>query len=226
MKTAGEIKALQIAAGTYIPPKPPKILPQVLDDKQAAKRWAEFVIKDKLNRAERANRAIAFDASDYEDRTPKERLAVLEEFSLVRLEVLSDIELQRRRRAFDSIKNTKFPLYRPGGISVEKISVIYCWVCCENLAEHRHHVILLRNGGAITARRNIVFLCARCYEALHPWVHPINKPVQAIDFEIERNKQNAWNVIKKAAKGGYTNLETAEQEILTCLRNVFNSLAV
>jgi len=50
-----------------------------------------------------------------------------------------------------------------------------CLVCRES-ADIRHHIILLKHGGK-NIPRNIVSLCNKCHELIHPWLK--NKNVES-----------------------------------------------
>ena len=43
-----------------------------------------------------------------------------------------------------------------------------CFVCF-GLADVRHHIILIKNGG-INNKRNLVSLCNDCHAKIHPWL--------------------------------------------------------
>lgn len=43
-----------------------------------------------------------------------------------------------------------------------------CFVC-QQKGQHRHHIILLKNGGR-NNKRNIVTLCRLHHSAIHPWM--------------------------------------------------------
>ena len=44
--------------------------------------------------------------------------------------------------------------------------------CCRNrgVRLYRHHAVQLQHGGSNSAR-NVVKLCHRCHQAVHPWLH-------------------------------------------------------
>lgn len=48
-----------------------------------------------------------------------------------------------------------------------------CWAC-ERMAQVRHHVIQIQNGG-LNINRNIVPLCCDCHAEVHPWLKTTSK---------------------------------------------------
>lgn len=49
-----------------------------------------------------------------------------------------------------------------------KLSHKFCFVCL-GMADVRHHIIQLQNGG-LNSKRNIVSLCYKCHSDIHPWL--------------------------------------------------------
>ena len=66
--------------------------------------------------------------------------------------------LEERRQKFNNIKYSRHSL-----TSHKK-----CFAC-PNLANVRHHIILLNNGG-INSKRNLVSLCNECHKKIHNWL--------------------------------------------------------
>lgn len=163
-----------------------------------------------------------FNPLGYDWATPEERLQVLVEHSVMLIEPITYDELLRRRRGFDNVKGRLFPLT----IFVEsKILKRLCWVCRTQDAAHRHHVVLLKNGGRPTAKSNIVLLCEACHVSIHPWMHlNESKPVGVADFELARAKSEVTLLLEKAAKGRFSTTEIPEKQICDIVRRVFNSL--
>lgn len=142
------------------------------------------------------------------------RLLILKDFSKVVLDPISFDVLRERRRMFNSIKNKKFPLKGEN-----------CWVCRDRAADHRHHVVLLKHGGSITGRKNVVFLCEFCHCDIHPWIEPTRVKTQVLaDFELARNKNEAAALLERAAKGRFSTIEEPEILLKNMLHNVFNIL--
>jgi len=57
-----------------------------------------------------------------------------------------------------------------------------CFVC-EAPSEHRHHIIMLKNGG-LNSKLNRVSLCAYCHSLIHSW---IKRPAHTGQWEYEPN---------------------------------------
>ncbi len=154
-----------------------------------------------------------FRQEDYRTFSPEAKLEVLKQFADVVLNPLGLEELKRRRRVFDGVKNAKFP-----------IKTTSCWVCTLPSA-HRHHVILLRNGGSVTGRKNIVVLCEGCHCKIHPWMEENRPKLLAVkDFDLARVKNDALTLLERAAKGRI-DASLAETKILELLHSVINILA-
>lgn len=47
---------------------------------------------------------------------------------------------------------------------------------CGRKAQERHHVILIKNGGT-NQGGNIVSLCLKCHNLLHPWMKDDRRPI-------------------------------------------------
>jgi 5-methylcytosine-specific restriction endonuclease McrA len=159
--------------------------------------------------------AKKFDPKNYQEGSPECRLSVLERFSKVGVKPISYKQLRDRRSQFDRVKNTKFPI----------APLTPCWVCKEFNAIHRHHVILLVNGGSVTGRNNIVYLCESCHIKIHPWMVPTRvATLSAADFELARAKNEAGYILERSARGKFSSFEDAQVLILDQLRKVFNIL--
>ena len=166
-----------------------------------------------------STRLPMFKAGDYEALSSVERLDVLIRYASVLKICIGYTELRKRRRSFNSCKNTKFPLFDGTGTPYP------CWVCKIHDAKHRHHVILLRNGGEVTGKKNVVLLCEGCHVQIHPWMHENSVvPVAAATFELQRAKVASSDILERASKGKYPTMEGAEAELLALLHSVFNKL--
>lgn len=44
----------------------------------------------------------------------------------------------------------------------------YCEVCWGQ-SHHRHHIILIKNGG-LNTKNNLISLCRYCHAEIHPWL--------------------------------------------------------
>jgi len=152
-----------------------------------------------------------FNLADFETFTPAGRLATLVALSQRVIRVADYKELKRRRRAFDSIKNKKFPLT---GV---------CWCCRESPPVHRHHVILLKNGGRVTSAKNLVMLCHKCHADIHPWMDKPAMPVSAARFVLDRAKVDAARILEEVA-ALKMDITLAEAHIVDLVRSVFNIL--
>lgn len=122
--------------------------------------------------------------------------------------------LQKRRRAFDSCKNSKFSTLGA-----------HCWVCGKDEHLIRHHIVLLKHGGSPQSKENIIFLCGFCHAEVHPWLFAPSEPVSAAEFRLAQAKAEVNQILEKAARGKFHAFDVAEQEIIDQLRNVFNNLA-
>ncbi len=132
----------------------------------------------------------------------------------IRFSVIDRRTLQKRRRAFDSNKNAKFPL--EGAL---------CWACGKDKHIIRHHVIPLQNGGGPQVVKNVVMLCEYCHADVHPWLSYPAQPVEAAEFKLAQAKVDVIQILERAARGKYAIFDTAEREIVDCLRSIFNNLA-
>ena len=101
-----------------------------------------------------------------------------------------------------------------------------CWVCRERDAGHRHHVIQLQNGGAVSSARNVVLICPECHSDIHPWLNlSSTKPKIREEFDLAQCTKDVSILLNDAARGRLDSLEIAEKQILKKLRSIFNSLA-
>lgn len=124
-------------------------------------------------------------------------------------------ELRLQREAFDRVKNNKFP-----------ISKNNCFVC-NNKSEHRHHIIQLQNGGPATLRENVVFLCRKCHEWIHPWLLTDERTVVPEAKKLIEFTTLATNLFAQAARGRFTSdfeIEEAEADLKKYFRSVINIL--
>lgn len=169
----------------------------------------------------------SFNAKNYDNLTSEQRLKILTDWSCVLIEPVTFEVLQERRRSFDAIKNKKFPLsFIDNTILIKTKRVPYpCWVCRARNAQHRHHVVLLKNGGSVASKSNIVLLCESCHADIHPWMvlNPI-KPVTYAEFELVRAQREASLVLERAARGRFRDAEQVDAILTEYVRRVFNSL--
>ena len=149
-------------------------------------------------------------------RSQEQRVALLRDVAeTIRFSVVGLDELKRRRRAFDSCKNVKFPVQGQ-----------CCWVCGGMTDIIRHHIIQLQNGGGPQIKANVVFLCGYCHAEVHPWLSLPAVPVSAAEFKLAGAKARASEIIERSARGRYGAFEVAQLELVECLRSVFNNLAM
>jgi 5-methylcytosine-specific restriction endonuclease McrA len=194
----------------------------------ATLKYRERRMLDAAKAAKKRRDSESFDPSSYDDVGDDVRLKVLEDWANVLLEPLTYDELQTRRRAFDSVKTRKFPLYVLDKTILTKMrQVPYpCWVCRSRDAVHRHHVVLLKNGGTVAAKSNVVLLCELCHSKIHPWMElNLVKPVTYAEFELVRCQREASVLLDKAARGRFATPEQADAQFSDLLRSVFNALA-
>ena len=129
-----------------------------------------------------------------------DKIKILKDLAEVVVDPISIETLIQRRRNFDKKKNASFPLANA-----------ICWVC-DMPAEIRHHVVLLKNGGSATGKRNVIYLCNRCHAEVHPWL-VYTKANLLPDYNLANQKNNATTLFEKAAKGKYKSYEEAEKRI-------------
>ena len=89
---------------------------------------------------------------------PKEKMAELKRMSTLVFKYKAR-PLGERRRQFYKVKYKRHSLRAHGK----------CFVC-RHLADVRHHIVLLGNGG-IDSKRNLVSLCRSCHSVIHPWLN-------------------------------------------------------
>ena len=137
----------------------------------------------------------------------EDRLLLLQKMSEVVIKVVSYEQLTKKRRNFDGIKNTRFTIVRGSK----------CWACNLGDATIRHHVILLKNGGPVTAKTNIVRLCTDCHRRIHPWLNPdsISLGVQTLAF------MNAFLGVFEAIMAKKLDQKEAEKEALLIISSLF-----
>lgn len=152
------------------------------------------------------------------DWTFEKKLQWLIAMSDYRLDPISFYELRKRRRTFDSTKNKKFPLIDVNGTPFK------CWLCEEKEAKHRHHVVMLSNGGSVSARKNIILLCVHCHGRIHPWLSGDLILPAARRFEVERAKNNAAVLLEKIASEDKLDLSSLETQFLDIIRSLFNKI--
>lgn len=182
-----------------------------IDDKEAAKIYKEKQRLKKINRVPgNANVILNEFWSDICADKP-DRLGMLRHMASVCISPIGISVLKRRRRSFDSIKNSKFPILNN-----------LCWCCEYRPAVIRHHIIQLQNGGPVTTSNNIVYLCNTCHSDVHPWLG-VPKALLLPDFNLGRVKADVSDLLEKAAKGRITR-EVAESTLLGYLHSVFNTL--
>jgi len=176
---------------------------RVLSEKEAAKlyrlRQAEKPVRD-------ANSILkAFHASA----KTRDRLVLLREMTEVVIGMgrWKSRELSDVRNNFNRVKNTVCPLDED----------TKCWVCGAQ-ATVRHHVILLKNGGPPTAKKNIVPLCDPCHVCIHPWLVPfesVEKGRRRIAFV-----KDFLHVFEDIACG-IVNQEEAERAAIRIISSLF-----
>jgi 5-methylcytosine-specific restriction endonuclease McrA len=98
----------------------------------------------------RKNRGIGFD--------PIVKIEALRLLAETRVRYKKQQALELRREQFDDAK-PKLHSFRRFG----------CCFVCGGMANDRHHIIQLQNGG-INSKKNIVSLCSKCHEKIHPWM--------------------------------------------------------
>ena len=82
------------------------------------------------------------------------KLEILKEFAAVRIH--NPVDAKTRREQFEKSRGHIRIHGKPCG-------------CCGGKAEHRHHIIMLKNGGA-NKKRNIIVLCEWCHCQIHPFM--------------------------------------------------------
>lgn len=87
----------------------------------------------------------------------EEKIFVLQEMARRQYEWLSTKQLRKRRRKFNRRK-----------YSILRLTDSECYVCGA-LADIRHHVIQLQNGGH-NEMLNVIPLCCGCHGEIHPWL--------------------------------------------------------
>lgn len=80
---------------------------------------------------------------------------------------LKDVKKFRPKKPLSEVRseyeNKKYEANWKPHISGEK-----CYICNDN-AEVRHHIILLKHGGH-NSHNNIRILCKKCHSKIHPWL--------------------------------------------------------
>lgn len=89
----------------------------------------------------------------------KDKLNALITMSKIVINYRKQNNLEFRRDKFDNVKYKRHNLKTHNN----------CFVCLKK-AEHRHHIILLNNGG-INAKRNCISLCYKCHKKIHNWLY-------------------------------------------------------
>jgi hypothetical protein len=84
------------------------------------------------------------------------KLLALKRSATVKLSWARTLTLEREN--FNTVK------FRRHSFNSHKL----CFVC-GLLADVRHHIIQLQNGG-INAKKNVVSLCNSCHAEIHPWL--------------------------------------------------------
>ena len=85
------------------------------------------------------------------------KLLLLQDFS--KKEIIRKNDYSKKNRIkFENVK-----LHRHSLKSHKK-----CFVC-QNTAELRHHIILIKNGGT-NCKKNLLSLCNKCHNKIHPWL--------------------------------------------------------
>jgi 5-methylcytosine-specific restriction endonuclease McrA len=65
-----------------------------------------------------------------------------------------------------------------------------CFCCSKAQAAHTHHVVPMQNGGS-NSRRNLVGLCKKCHEDVHPWMK--GKPRIDVVFPEQISPLPCWS---------------------------------
>lgn len=101
------------------------------------------------------------------------RLKLLKQYT--NITVLNEIPLETRRNEYKNTKATR------------------CKSCfiCNAIPYERHHIIQLRNGGT-NDKRNMIALCTKCHDKIHPWLKakriPINDTNKVTKFKPKITK--------------------------------------
>jgi hypothetical protein len=64
-----------------------------------------------------------------------------------------------------------------------------CWCCRKDPATVRHHIIQIQHGGRNTPE-NIVVLCDKCHESIHPWLKRPDMATIRLDDSINSHMQS------------------------------------
>jgi hypothetical protein len=132
-----------------------------------------------------------------------DRMFLLKAAAEMIAETYSYVALKARRYQFNRIKNEKFPL------------VGLCWACGVNSPTERHHILTLGNGGPITRPRNIVLLCGKCHEEVHPWM--AGNPVSTSRIAAAREQiDGIWKGIE-SRKWNKEDTKTALKHLIDAL---------
>ena len=129
------------------------------------------------------------------------RLGLLRQAATVVFKEVNLTDLNKIRTSFDEFKDQLFPLEEN-----------WCWVCNKQPATQRHHVILLKHGGPPLTKENIVYICASCHSAIHPWLVLTDINQSEVIRIIE--------VISKVRDGRFTRSQ-ADVELSFILDNLF-----
>lgn len=79
---------------------------------------------------------------------------------------MSKVVISYNKQASLKVRRDKFNLIKFKRHSLK--SHHKCFVC-EDVADVRHHIVLLNNGG-INSKRNLVSLCNSCHAKIHNWL--------------------------------------------------------
>lgn len=104
--------------------------------------WSKF--------GDRRNQGVGF--------SPEQKLAALIEMSKLKISYHTQQPAHVRREKFDDAKQKLHPWRR----------FPVCFIC-GNQAQHRHHIIQLKNGG-INSKKNLISACVLCHIKIHPWM--------------------------------------------------------
>lgn len=91
---------------------------------------------------------------------------ISEKLKLEKLIRMSEVVIQYKEQSSLGYRREKFnkvKFFRHSLKSHHK-----CFICT-NLADVRHHIVLLKNGG-INSKRNLVSLCNNCHGKIHNWL--------------------------------------------------------
>ncbi len=89
-----------------------------------------------------------------------------------------------------------------------------CWACKANRKLVLHHVIQVQHGGRNQVR-NLVWICHRCHEVIHPWLKTQPVKVSSPTFDetprlVRAAVTEEYIESRRTVRGGYTRAQLAE----------------